>query len=256
MRDDLYGSFARFFKYWSARLGTEEIDFYVRRATETGGPVVELGVGAGRVAIPIARRGIDVIGVDSSPAMLALASKDVADAGVQDRVRLVQADMRGYVAEPPVELVYIPNHSFQHMLTIDDQLACLEAARASLAPGGRLVVSAFVPDPFRIARSDGERQKVDDFTDELGRRCELWAEDHFEVVGQRLSLTAIFVAYEGDDVAERAETELDLHLFSMNEVRHLLARAGFEIDAVYGWFDERSLDESCREMIWIARKPS
>ncbi|MCA1829905.1 MAG: class I SAM-dependent methyltransferase, partial [Actinobacteria bacterium] len=215
-----YDDFARFFKHWAGRLGTEEIGFYVRRACETSGRVMELGVGTGRVAIPIAQKGIEVVGIDNSPEMLKVAANEASAANVQDRVRLVEADMRAYVAEPSVELAYIPNHTFMHMLTIDDQLACLDAIHRSLIPGGRIAFSMFVPDPARMVRTDGERVKVTDFVDERGRRCELWSEDHFFVVDQRFDLIAIFVAHEGEDVVDRVEVSLELHMFVPNEVEH------------------------------------
>ena len=152
---DAYLAFVGFYDVWTKDV-TGDVDFYVRRALEAGGPVVELGAGTGRIAIPTAQAGKDVIAVDRSPAMLGEARVRAAAAGVTDRIAFVEQDMRTFVADPPVELVTIPYRSFLHMVTTEDQLACLEAVRRSLVPGrGRLALNMFVPDPaFVVAQEE------------------------------------------------------------------------------------------------------
>ena len=110
----LYDAIASFYDPWS-RSVTEDVDFYVERALASGGPVVELAVGTGRIAIPVARAGVHVIGVDSSPAMLAVAREAADDAGVSEQLDLRLGDLR----EPPVServpLVVCPFRSLLHM---------------------------------------------------------------------------------------------------------------------------------------------
>src|SRR5688572_12927113 len=149
--------------------------------------MVELGVGTGRIAIPTALSGKDVIGVDVSSAMLAEGRKRATAAGVADRITFLEADMRSHVAEPPVSLVTIPYRSFLHMLTTEDQLACLDAVRRSLVHGGRLILNMFVPDPSLVVAQDRRRNLHSEYTDDRGRRCELWVIPEYEVTTQRIT---------------------------------------------------------------------
>ncbi|MSQ30894.1 MAG: class I SAM-dependent methyltransferase [Dehalococcoidia bacterium] len=123
-----------------------DVAFYRDLAVASGGPVVELGVGTGRIAIPIAAAGIAVIGIDLSPAMLAVARRRAAAAGVEARLHLDEGDMRTFTVARPVPLVAIPFRAFLHNLTVEDQRATLDAAYRALAPGGRLVLNVFNPD--------------------------------------------------------------------------------------------------------------
>jgi SAM-dependent methyltransferase len=140
----LYDRIASFYDPWS-RSVTEDVGFYVDEALAAGGPVVELAVGTGRIAVPIARAGIDVIGVDSSPAMLAVAREAAQTAGVAERLDLRVGDLR----EPPVAervpLVICPFRSLLHMETEDEKLRALRAARGLLEDGGRFVFDVFSP---------------------------------------------------------------------------------------------------------------
>jgi ubiquinone/menaquinone biosynthesis C-methylase UbiE len=252
--EDGYLAFVGFYDEWVKDV-TGDVDFYVHRAGESEGPMVELGVGTGRIAIPTARTGKHVLGVDVSAAMLAEGRTRAADAGVGDRITFVEADMSVHVADPPVTLVTIPYRSFLHMLTVEDQLACLESVRRSLVPGGRLILNMFVPDPSLVVAQDRRRNLHSEYIDARGRRCELWVIPEYEVTTQRITIRASVEAYEGERLVETTETALPVRMVYRYEMEHLLARAGFEVEALYGDFDERPLTEDCREMIWVARKP-
>lgn len=251
---DPYLGFVGFYDLWSAPM-TEDVDFYVRQSTAVPGPVVELGVGTGRVAIPVARAGQRVIGVDASPSMLAEGRRRAEAAGVAGRITFVEGDMRSFVADPPVSLVTIPFRSFLHLLTADDQLGALASIRDSLAPGGRLVMNVFLPDPVFMAQQDGRREFRGEFTDERGRRCELWSVPTYEKATQRIRIRAIVEAFEGERVTDTTESALEIRMVYRYEMEHLLARAGFEVEALYGGFDDRPIDEDSDEMIWVARRP-
>jgi SAM-dependent methyltransferase len=251
---DPYSILVDFYEQW-AKPQQDDIPFYVKRATSVRGPVVELGVGTGRVAIPIARAGQDVIGVDASSAMLTEAARRAAIEGVADKIRFVDADMRAFIAEQPVELVIIPFRGFLHMLTVDDQLAALTSIWRSLVPGGRLVLNIFLPDPEVQVAQNGRRTSHGDFIDERGRRCEMWGLPEYDVTTQLLHLQVGLDVYEDERLVDSIETGFDLRAIHRYEFEHLLIRAGFEIEALYGWFDERPLEGDAREQIWVARKP-
>jgi len=251
---DPYLAFVGFYDQWTKEQ-TGDVGFYVRRATAVPGPVIELGVGTGRIAIPTARAGQRVIGVDLSAAMLAEAKRRAGDAGVAHLIAFAEADMKAFVAEAPVHLVTIPFRSFLHMETTEDQLRCLANVKRSLVPGGHLILNMFVPDPAYIAGQDRKRNLHGEFTDELGRRCEIWVTPIYEVTTQRITIRASVETYESERLVDQVESELLVRMINRYEMEHLLVRSGFEVESLYGDFDERPLDEDCREMIWVARKP-
>jgi SAM-dependent methyltransferase len=145
-----YDAIAALYDPWS-RSVVEDVGFYVEEARAAGGPVVELGVGTGRIAIPVAAEGIAVIGVDSSPGMLDVCRQHAELAGVAELIDLRLGDLR----EPPVgervPLVTCPFRAYLHLLTAAERLEALRAARELLVPGGRLVFDVFAPSSEDIA---------------------------------------------------------------------------------------------------------
>ena len=128
-------SFADRYEEWSAPM-TADIDFYVGLARAADGPLVELAIGSGRVAIPVARAtGKRVIGIDSSPAMLAKARAAAAAAGV--RLDLREGDMRDLALDEPAGLVYCPYRALLHLRSWADRRRTFERVAASLRPDGR-----------------------------------------------------------------------------------------------------------------------
>jgi len=225
-----YDGFAPIYDAWAADM-TEDVDFYADLASEADGPVVELAVGTGRVAIPIAERtGKHVIGIDSSPAMLAVARERGAAAGVELDYRL--GDMRDLELEEPAALVMCPGRSLLHLPTWHDRRRVFELVAASLRPGGRFAWNAFVFD-FSIA------------ADLHGR----WQEDP---VRHRIDQAP---ADNRIDITLEAGPRISLWWVSRGEWEGLLDVAGLETEALYGWFDRRPFDEESREFVWVARKP-
>ena len=150
----LYDAFAPIYDDWAADM-TEDVPFYVELARETEGPLVELAVGNGRVAIPVAREtGRPVLGIDVSPAMLEQARERAAAAGVELELR--KRDMRDLELDEPAGLIYVPVPRALHLPTWADRRRVFERVHASLRPGGRFAWNAFVFDPRIAARVDGE----------------------------------------------------------------------------------------------------
>jgi ubiquinone/menaquinone biosynthesis C-methylase UbiE len=251
---DPYALVTDFYDRWTAHM-TADIGFYVECARESSTPVVELGVGTGRVAIPMARAGATVVGVDTSSAMMTEGARRAAEAGVGERISWVQGDMRTFVADEPADLVVCPFRSFLHLLTTEDQLAALQAVRASLRPGGRFVTNFFTPDPLTMVQLEGKRVLSNTFTDERGRTCEIWDVTRYELSTQVVTLTAELLVYEGRRLVASTDSTLRLRMVYRYEFDHLLARAGLDLVALYGDFDGKAYGPGTDEMIWIARKP-
>src|SRR5689334_18333272 len=157
MKTSWHESFADRYAEWSAGR-TADIPFYTALAREADGPVVELAVGTGRVAIPVAQAtGRTVIGIDSSPAMLAQARAAAAAAGV--RLDLHEGDMRDLVLDEPAALIYCPFRALLHLPSWADRRRTFERAAASLRPEGRFAWNAFAFDHHIAARLDGQHQQ-------------------------------------------------------------------------------------------------
>ena len=139
----VYDAIARVYDPWSASV-TEDVEFYVEEARASGGPVVELACGTGRISVPVAKAGISVIGVDASAGMLEVAREYAAAEGVALDLR--QGDMR----EPPVEervpLVLIPFRSLLHMTTESRPAARAgRGARAARSPAAASSSTSSLP---------------------------------------------------------------------------------------------------------------
>ncbi len=215
-----YDPIARVYDPWSASV-IEDVEFYVEEAVASGGPVVELACGTGRIAVPVAKAGIRVIGVDASAGMLEVARGFARSENVESLLDLRRGDMR----EPPVEervpLVLIPFRSLLHMTTEADRLRVLAAANELLLPGGRLVFDVFAP-----SSSDIE----DTHSRWLEREPGIFERADWDEVERTLTLSV----RRGED----ASTML-LAWVSPLEWHRLLDRAGFEVEAQWGWFDRR-----------------
>ena len=149
-----YDAIASLYDEWS-RSVTEDVSFYVEEALASGGPVVELAVGTGRIAVPTAKAGIRVIGVDQSQGMLAMAREYAEREGVTELVDLRLGDLRDPPVDERVPLVTVPFRSLLHMAEDGDRSRALAAAMRLLEPGGRLVFDVFAPSDEDIEETDG-----------------------------------------------------------------------------------------------------
>jgi SAM-dependent methyltransferase len=224
-----YDAFAPIYDTWAADM-TEDVDFYVELAREADGPIVELAVGTGRVAIPAAARtGKRVIGIDSSPAMLAVARDRAAHAGVELDLR--EGDMRDFALTEPAALVICPFRSLLHLPTWSDRRRLFERVAAALGPGGRFAWNAFVFDHQIAARLDGQWQ------------------DH--PVRHRIDYVP---ADSRIDIVVDDGPRISLWWVARGEWEALLDVCGLETEALYGWFDRRPFNAESREFVWVAKK--
>ena len=241
-----------------------DLPLYTRAAVESGGPVLELGVGTGRVAIPTARLGIDVVGLDSSEAMLAVAARK-ADALGEDAgtLELIPADMRDFSLrdqwgrERRFPLVTIPFRGFLALLTVEDQFRALRRIYQHLQPGGNLVFNIFVPDPnMALEQSDVLRHLTDVTDPDTGAKYVLYQQSQYDSHNQIVSVRMLIEELDLHAVVcRRMYRDYQLRYCHRWEVHHMLRLCGYEIEALYGDFDLSDFDESSTEMIWVARRP-
>lgn len=245
---DEYATIAAVYDLWSAEM-TEDVPFYVAEAVEAGGPVLEIGVGTGRVATAIARAGVDVVGIDVSPSMLEGARDAIAREGVEERVELVEADMRGFDLGRSFRLAILPYRVFAHARTTDEQLSTLQAIRDHLAPGGRIVLNVTVPHAADLSAWDGLRHEGQ-FTLPDGQQAVLWRQVEYRPGTQALTFHFVVDHLDPDGVVtRRVHGTSTVRQTTPGEIDHALARAGFTLQDRWGWFDRRPLGEHSEEYV-------
>jgi SAM-dependent methyltransferase len=230
-----YDAIAELYDPWS-RSVTEDVSFYVDEAKRAGGPVVELAVGTGRIAVPTAAEGIQLIGVDSSPGMLEVCRRQAELAGVADLLDLRLGDLGAPPVEERVRLVTCPFRSYLHLLSDEARLEALRAARELLVPGGRLVFDVFAPAADDIENTHGRW---------LEREPGIFERADWDSVARTLTLSVR---------GEPGATRFVLGWLAPEEWRSLLERSGFQILGCFGWFDRRPYAGG-EDTVWIARRP-
>jgi SAM-dependent methyltransferase len=227
-----YDEIAALYQRWSVSV-EEDVPFYVEEAQASGGPVVELAVGTGRIAIPLATAGVHVIGVDASEGMLEVCREEAAQAGVSLDLRL--GDLRDPPVDEQVPLVLIPFRSLLHMKTDEDRRRALRAVRRLLAPRGRFIFDVFEPSQEDIDETHGRW---------LEREPGIFERADWDAPTRTLTLSV----YD----AESSST-MRLAWLSPAEWHALLTTEGFEVEAVYGWFDRRPYTGG-EDFIFVARR--
>jgi SAM-dependent methyltransferase len=227
-----YDPIARIYDPWSASV-IEDISFYVDEALSAGGPVVELGVGTGRIAVPTAAAGVAVIGVDSSRGMLEVCAEHARDAGVAELLDLRLGDLRRPPVTERVSLVTCPFRAYLHLQDDEERLEALRAARGLLVPGGRLVFDVFMPSREDVEETHGRWIEREHGIDERA---------DWDLGAKTLTLSVR---------GRNGESTMVLGWLEPERWHSLLVEAGFVVDACYGWFDRRPYAGG-EDTVWIA----
>ena len=234
----------------------EDIPFYVEEARRSGGPVLELGCGTGRVSIPIAGSGVDVVGLDSSEAMIEVASAKARRLAPEaGSLTLVRADMRDFSLDArEFDLVIIPFRGFLSLLTVEDQIAALLNVKRHMRPGARLVFNIFVPDPDMLDSDSDIAYHLRDVTDpDSGARYVLWHQSSYDNHNQVVSTRVIIEELDqGGTMTRRTYRDFQLRYSHRWEMEHLLTRCGFRVIDLFGDFDRSPFDDTSSEMVWVA----
>jgi SAM-dependent methyltransferase len=224
-----FDPWASVYDAWATYM-TEDVDHYVSLAREADGPIVELMVGTGRVAIEVARAtGKPVLGIDSSQGMLEIARERAAELPLELRF----GDVRELELEEPAALVYVPFRSLLHLHGWHDKRRVFERVAASLRPGGRFAFNAFAFSHTIAAELDGTRQEQNGIVHTY----------RYVPADNRIELVR-------DDGAT-------IHIWwaTKAEWDGLIDVAGLEVEALYGWFDRRPFDDESLEYVYVTRKP-
>ena len=266
-----YDRFAEIYGLWTQTASSTQanLPFYIEAYLAADGPVVELGVGNGRIAVAAALRGGRIIGVDASTAMLDLCAARAADAGVTDRLDLRHADFRDFTLSAPADLIALPYHSIGHLTSLEDKRSALLQVFTQLRPGGHFVFDDFLMTPASIGRmrqvqlraiypsSTTAPPPTDPSSPLPDQDTLLWVTSLVDESSQLLTVVTWEDRLHPDgNLDTRRYRRLSLSWLTPTQARQLLVDAGFAIESCFGDFDGTPFEEaSALEQIWVARKP-
>jgi SAM-dependent methyltransferase len=228
-----------------------DIDFYVARATEASGPVLEVACGTGRLTLPMARHGAEVHALDASPAMLSWLRAKLADEP-DLQVSVHEADMQAFDLDVSFGRVLVPFHAFTHLLDCESQVAALRAFHRHLRPNGRLVLDLPARRYDRMAQESAlsVSRPAEYLAD--GRRLTLCEQVYYLDDDRRVVIDLdVTVESPGYNI-RRATRRLVTRFVPHHEMEMLLRLTGFRIEAAYGGFDGRPYAHGCSELIFVA----
>jgi SAM-dependent methyltransferase len=259
---DTYDVIAKYYDgAYAAKQDLVDLPFYLDLAEQSHGPVLEIACGTGRVLLPIARKGIEICGVDNSRPMLDVLNQSLAlePQEVRQRITVREGDMRSFRLNQKFPLVIIPFRPMQHMFTVEDQVSALKAASAHLTDNGILAFDVFYPKFDMIWARVGEEVPEMEWTPssdpgKLVRRY--FRKDAIDKINQIFSFTFIFRTYQSGDLVLEETEAFRLCYYTYPHLRALFLLEGLQPVAEYGSFAKTPLDNTAEQMIFLLRKSS
>jgi len=236
-----------------------DIAFYTKLAIDSGGPVLEVGCGTGRILLPIARSGVTITGLDGSTEMLERLGKklEAEPVAVRERATLHLGDASNFDLGTTFPLIIAPFRVVQHLTTPDEQLGFVMSAARHLAPGGQLVFDVFNPSyPLMLRDRSAEAEDTPTFTLPDGRTFRRMARIPRVSFTQQVSEVELiyYLTAPGETAPQRFVQRFNMKWYVRGELVHLLARAGLTVRDVRGDFDGSALTDQSPEQIVFAVK--
>jgi SAM-dependent methyltransferase len=244
---------ARFYDavYARVRDGVDN-EWYLDRMAGAGGPVLEIGVGTGRLFAEARRRDLDVWGIDVSPAMIARCREKLAPG---DRERVEVADAVSFRSDRRFALVCAPFRVLSHVHDTGDQLRLLDSVQGCLEPGGAFLFDLYVPNLKLLVEGMSE---VTDFDGEWapGRRLRrVVSAGPADLARQTTPVRMTFV-WDDEDGEHREAWAFEMRFFFRFEIEHLVARSKLQLESIRGSFAGEPLAADSREFIVTCRRPA
>ena len=249
-----FDALARYYD-WEHNDYDVDVPLYQDFARRTGGPILELACGSGRLMAPLLELGEHVVGIDSSGPMLERARHALAGAGLLGRAALHQADVRQFTLDERFQLAVFGLDSFGLLTTIDDQLAALRRIHQHLAPGGLLILDLSNGNGRGAEPTDELVLQYDGHDPATGLPLSKWtarSTDHGEQVDH---YTYFYDEVGADQLVRRTVVRLDLRYVGRYELELLLRQAGFFPEAFYGSYDLAPYAAGSERLIAVAARP-
>jgi SAM-dependent methyltransferase len=251
--------FARYYDL-EYRYFAEDIDFYVQYASamdpDRALPLLELGCGTGRVALPLAEAGYQVVGIDRSQGMLDVAARHVASGRLGDKITLVHADMRRLAGVPPgpYGLAFCAINTFAYLTSTADQLAMLDAVWPLIVEHGILILDLTPPMPHLLPPSEGEVIHQGSYLDsESGETVHKFVSGIAAPATQTHRVAIFYDSEATDGTITRLTQALNFRWTARYEAELLLKQSGYRLERVYGGYELQEFADGSERMIFVAR---
>ena len=236
---------------------TEDVAMYAGFIAATGGPVLELGCGSGRVLVPLAEEGYAITGIDRSAVMLARCRSAVAEAEVANGVTLRQGDMTDFdLAEKRFRFAFVALGSFQHLATLAARRAALTRLRTHVIPGATLALDLAQGDLRRVVAA-AETGQVLHITTRSDPATGAFVTHTLAAQGGAepgtLALTHWYDHHQQDGPVSRVCVETEQAIITRNEIELVLAATGWRLRQVYGDHALGEWDETSPRLITLAQ---
>lgn len=268
-----FDGFARFYD-GDYRDYNDDIPLVLKTARAAGRAALELGCGTGRVLLPLAEAGYDVVGIDRSAALLAIARHKLAKLGYAApaagsetpesearadgswRVRLAQADMTDFrLGQREFDFAFVVSNTLMHVTTQAGQMEALRCASRHLRPGGRLLIDLFNPDVAYLESIAGIQELADSWVDEKsGAQVLKWTTRYVDWARQIQETDFVYEEIFPDGRNAQTRLSFPLRFWWPEEGAMLLEQAGFVVDELYGDLDGSPYQPDSERLIFIARK--
>jgi len=223
-----------------------DIPFYKRQVKRYDDPVLELGCGTGRITIPIAREGYEIIGLDLSEKLLETARKKYKKENLN--INWIKGDMRNFSLDKKFNLIFVPFNTIHHILSLEDMEKVLKNIRKHLKQDGRFIVEFFNPDLEILNRDPTEEHKVTEY-EGPGGEVKVTESTDYERAKQLMHLSWF---YESN--GEKMEREWTIRVWFPKEVDAILKYNDFKIEKKYGDFDESPMTNNSAQHILVCKK--
>lgn len=250
---NVYDTIAPFYDAEHAQFG-EDLDMYQNYAELSGGRILELACGSGRVLLPLAQAGYEVTGVDTSDAMLQIARQALTTAGVAQRATLVQQDMRTLKLEQKFRLAFVALGSFAHLTTRKEQREALAAIAAHLSRGATFILDISNADARYMEELSGQVLHQGTWQQEDGSMLTHFVSPASSTNRHLLELTHFYERHKQGGPVQRTVVTTHLYLFERGEMELLLEEAGFVVQGVYGNYDFSPFELETPRMVFHAQK--
>ncbi len=239
---------------------TADLDFYREMARQAGAQarILEVACGSGRMALPLLQAGFRVTGLDSSEEMLKLARQKLADEpeGIQQRGQFVQADMRDFdLNGEQFDLIFIALNSFQHLLTQEEQITFLRAARKHLAPAGWFIVDVVNPEEKESYPADGRLEFNTSYPNpKTGGIVYVFLSTTANPAEQQRNYTYFYDDTARDGTVKRFVANFSLRYSYRFELQLLLEKAGFSVEDFYGSYEFDEYEAGSNRLVYVCRR--
>ena len=225
-----------------------DIPFWLRMAGRYGGPILELACGTGRITIPLARAGFEMVGLDVSGSMLRQARKKADEAGA--RVEWALADYRKFRLDRAFALIIIPFNGIAHLHDLADIESFLKCVKEHLAPEGRFIIDFFNPRLELLVRDPSKRYPAGSYPHPDGKGEVVITENNSYDTTTQINAIRWYYQIDGEESCE----ELKMRLFFPRELKALLHYNGFAVESSFGNYDGSSLSSTSPRQVLVCRK--